>query len=96
MDNKPYKTIALKKEGVSNLNVNQMDVIVGGILSVDTIHHNNCDSVYRCCTMFDDCKTATGCNTMCCASYTCFTYADCPTQMTCYTDLCTTSLKPHC
>jgi len=97
MDNKPYKKIILKKEGVSNLNVNQMGVILGGNISADTIRNNNCDSVYRCCTMFDDCGTVTGCNTLCCYSYVCYTYADCPTQITCFTDICTDPTSwPHC
>jgi len=56
MENKPFKTIVLKKEVVSNLNDNQMNVIWGGRApSYETLHQEACDTVNICCTMFYDC-----------------------------------------
>jgi len=74
MDNKPLKTISLKKEVISNLNNGQMGGLFGGRnISAETLHNNHCDSLIQCCTMYKDCKTGSEQDTACCVSYTCYT-----------------------
>ena len=65
MENNDFKRIVLKKETVSNLNENQMNILWGRErnISNQTQYGDNCDSANQCCTMFADCNTLTCGNT---------------------------------
>ena len=83
MENKPFKTIVLKKEVVSNLNDNQMNVMWGGrAISYESLDNDFCNSVNLCCTVFADCNSKNGCNTYTCVTI-CYGQPDCnvPTRI---------------
>ena len=54
------KKIVFKREGISNLNDNQMNQAFGGRgISAETMKPAYCDSVYECCTAYKDCTNLT-------------------------------------
>jgi len=73
MENKPFKTIVLKKEVVSNLNDNQMNVMWGGrAISYESLFQEWCNTVEVCCTLFADCTDKTYTDTRTFVAQSCF------------------------